>query len=61
LQILIFLFFINPKFIASESRNQLETVIENYNNFKDLNLLDQMHAGTFGIICNLSSKISKII
>jgi hypothetical protein len=45
-----------------QSLNQLETVIENYNNFKDLNLLDQMHAGTFGIIMhNLSSKISKII
>jgi hypothetical protein len=40
----------SKRFIASESRNQLETVIKNYNNFKDLNLLDQMHAGTFGIM-----------
>lgn len=38
------------RFIASESRNQLETVIENYKNFKDLNLLNQIHEGTFGIM-----------
>jgi hypothetical protein len=40
----------SKRFIASENRNQLETVVENYNNFKNLNLLDKLHAGTFGIM-----------
>ncbi|WP_417941495.1 DUF4238 domain-containing protein [Flavobacterium sp. RS13.1] len=40
----------SKRFIASENRNQLETVIGNYNHFKNLNLLDKMHSGTFGIM-----------
>lgn len=40
----------SKRFIASENRNHLESVIENYNYFKSLNLLDQMQTGTFGII-----------
>lgn len=40
----------SKRFIASGSKNQLETVIKNYYNFKDLNLLDELHAGTFGIM-----------
>lgn len=38
------------RFIASENRNHIESVIENYNHFKSLNLLDKMQAGTFGIM-----------
>lgn len=40
----------SKRYIASENREQLETVVEDYNSFQSLNILNELHKGTFDLM-----------